>query len=71
LHDGQGRHFQLGQVVHQFGQMAGVVEIGVVVEFGRLLHPGQIGTGTEMLAAPAQYQKTHGWICLHGLQSKD
>ena len=71
MHNGQGGHFQLGQVVHQLGQVAGVVEVGVVVELGRLLHPGQIGPGAEMLAAPAQHQKAQGRVGLYGFQSQD
>ena len=71
LHHRQGRDFQFGQVVHQLGQVARVIQVGVVVEFGRLLHPGQIGPGAEMLAASAQQQKAQRAIALNLIKRDD
>ena len=54
LHHGQGRDLQLIKVVHQLGQLARVGEVGVVVQLRRVLHPGQVRAGGEVLAAAAQ-----------------
>ncbi|MNR08381.1 hypothetical protein D3C85_1245330 [compost metagenome] len=59
------------QVVHQFGQFPGVVQVGLVVEFGRLLHPGQIGAGAEVAPAPAQQQKAQVGVGGHLVQCQD
>ena len=48
LHHGQRRDFQFGEVVHQLRQFPGVIQVGVVIELGRLLHPGQISAGADL-----------------------
>ncbi len=53
LHHRQGRNFQSGKGVHQLGQLACIVQVGVVVQVRRLLHPGKIRPGTEMPATAA------------------
>ncbi|MNG17039.1 hypothetical protein D3C84_1009970 [compost metagenome] len=71
MHHGQRRNFQLGQVVHQLRQFPGVVQIGVVIEFGRLLHPRQVGAGTEMLATSAHQQKAQAGVGRDLVQRED
>ncbi|MNC59040.1 hypothetical protein D3C75_1088180 [compost metagenome] len=62
LDHGQGRHLELGQVVHQFGQLAGIVEVGAVIQRRRLLHPGQVGTGAEVPATAAQQDEAQAGV---------
>lgn len=62
LNHGQGRDLQGVEVVHQLGQLAGIIQVGVVIELGRSLHPGQVGTGGEVPAAPAQQQEAQGLV---------
>ncbi|KPY98910.1 hypothetical protein ALO94_200368 [Pseudomonas syringae pv. spinaceae] len=71
MHHRQGRNFQSGKVVHQLGQLACIVQVGVVVQVRRLLHPGKIGTGTEMPATAADQQEAQACIALHLIQRQD
>ncbi|MNO02970.1 hypothetical protein D3C81_2235430 [compost metagenome] len=43
----------------------------MVIELGRLLHPGQVGAGAEVLAAAAHQQETQAWIGLDLVQRQD
>ena len=65
LHHGQGRLFQLVEVVQQLGEGAGVLQVAVEVQIGRLLHPAQVAAGTEVFAATAQHQQAHVWVTAH------
>ncbi|MNE27657.1 hypothetical protein D3C80_1210750 [compost metagenome] len=65
LDHGQGRLRQVVETVHQLAQFVSVIEVGGVVELGRLLHPGQVGAGAEVLAAPAQDQQADRRVGLH------
>ncbi|MNR30381.1 hypothetical protein D3C85_1478340 [compost metagenome] len=59
------------EVVHQLGQLAGVVEVGVVVELGGFLHPGQVRAGGEVPAAAAHDEEAHVGGGLDGVQGED
>src|SRR5690606_11131703 len=46
-------------------------EVGLVVEAGGLLHPGQVGTGGEVFAASAQQQEAQRTIRRHRVEGED
>ncbi|KAI3480412.1 hypothetical protein L1887_57426 [Cichorium endivia] len=71
LDHGQGRHLQARQVVHQFRQLAGVVEVALEVQRRALLHPGQVGAGAEVSAAAAQDDETQARIVGQLIDSDD
>ena len=53
------------EAVHQLAQFVGIAEVGGVVKLGGLAHPGQVGAGREVLAAPAQDKEADLRVGLH------
>src|SRR5690606_30414004 len=71
LNHGQGGDLQTVEVVHQLGQLAGVIQVGVVVQPGAGLHPGQVGTGGEVPAAAAQQQEAQALVGADQVDGED
>src|SRR5690606_36162260 len=71
LNNGQRRYFQVVELVHQLAKLMSVAHVGVVIEASGTLHPRQISTRREMLAAAAHQQEAQRFIALHFIERLD